>query len=44
MAFTPDGRHVVSGGGEDVKPDLYLWELPADVVSAPRPGQVIAGR
>lgn len=37
VAFTPDGRFVVSGGGEillgggDGKPDLRLWRLPESV-------------
>ncbi len=33
VAFLPDGRFIVSGGG-DGQPDLRLWELPEDLVSS----------
>jgi WD40 repeat protein len=40
VAFTPDGRHVVTGGGRRGDPgsaDLRLWRLPEDVVAHAKP-------
>ncbi|MEX0586905.1 MAG: WD40 repeat domain-containing protein, partial [Pirellulales bacterium] len=31
LALLPDGRHVVTGSGDDGQPDLRLWQLPESV-------------